>query len=372
MTNAGSGHKMGAEAVQKSFENLYGDKYDVKTVDLFKILDIDPFNTSDISYAFVTGNRALETFNNLLFKLLNTYIGYQIYYSYIKSRLLEEGKKWLQEEKPDVIICNHPVVASLVNALKTEVGGFKSVQVVLDLVTIFRGWGDESADLIFSPTSEAVNTLVRYGVDVAKIAYPLFPIHPKIKNFRDKETLREELGFTTSKPIVLMTGGGVGTGSLKTAIHKLTNTHKYQVIVCAGKSEYLKDQLERQYKDRKDVKILGYVDNMPDLYNLADVIVAKPSSATVIESEVFEKRVVFTKYIGEQDAGNVDYITRNPKCRYIGSNWDKLEETLDDLLSANFREPAVNFKRESDECDRIVREIVKFVEETLNTKKSNG
>lgn len=364
MTNAGSGHKMGAEAVQKSFEMLYGDKYEVKTVDLFKVFDVDPFNTSDISYAFVAGNRALETLNNLLFRGLNTYLGYQIYYSYVRNRLLNEAKKWLQEEKPDVIICNHPVVASIINALKTEVGGFKSVQIVLDLVTIFRGWGDESADLIFSPTSEAVNTLVRYGVDVAKIVYPLFPVHPKLKNFRKKEELIEEMGFNTSKPVVLMTGGGVGSGSLKNAIHRLTNTHKYQVIVSAGKSEYLKDQLERKYKDRKDVKILGYVDNMPDLYNLADVVVAKPSSATVIESELFEKRVVFTRYIGEQDAGNVDYVLRNPKCRYIGTNWDKLEETLDDLLNANFRDPAVNFKREFDECEKIVKEIVKFIEES--------
>ena len=97
------------------------------------------------------------------------------------------------------------------------------------------------------------------------------------------------------------------------------------------------------------------------MYNISDVIIAKPSAATVMETELFEKKVVWTKYIDKLDAGNLEYALRNPLCRYVGEDWDKIVELLDQLIALNPREPVQGFTRSFDESEKIVKEIDKLV-----------
>ena len=158
-----------------------------------------------------------------------------------------------------------------------------------------------------------------------------------------------------------MTGGGVGTKPLKKALEMLVSQGKYQIILLAGKLDYLKDQLQSQYADSKSVKIFGYIDNIQDYYNACDVVIAKPSSATVMEVDLFQKKGIWTKYIGEQDAGNPSYVQRNPRFRYIAYEWDKLSPTLEELLNSDPRNPVQGPERSFDECEKIAKEIVKVI-----------
>lgn len=362
ITDAGSGHKMAASSMTAAVEELFPNKFEQRTVDLFKVLDVDPFNSSDASYAFMSSNRAFEAFNNFIFRFFNTSIGYDIFRKYVETRLYKEAIEFFEAEKPDLVVCIHPIVGVLIRLVKEKNPEiFKSMQVILDPVTIFRGWADNTADLIISPSNEAVNTLVNYGVDVSKIVYPLFPINPKVKNFRIKEEVTRELGFSNEKPIILMTGGGVGTGPLKKALEMLIENDKYQIILLAGKLDYLREQLQAKYSSNKNIQIFGYIDNIQDYYNACDVVIAKPSSATIMEVDLFKKKGIWTRYIGEQDAGNPTYVQRNPRFRYIGYEWDQLIPNLEDLLNSELRDPVQGPERSFDESQKIAKEINKLL-----------
>jgi len=54
----------------------------------------------------------------------------------------------------------------------------------LGIVTLFRGWVDENADLIISPTGIVTRKMVNMGISSDRIIGPLFPINPKLKNFK--------------------------------------------------------------------------------------------------------------------------------------------------------------------------------------------
>src|SRR5690606_11108162 len=116
---------------------------------------------------------------------------------------------------------------------------------------------------------------------------------------------------------------------------------------------------EYKYLDNKKVKILGYINNMHDYLKIADIVVGKPGPATIIESELFDKKMILTRKIGQQETGNIDYALKNPKFRYIGESWNKLENTIQELLDFNPKQVGELHKREFDECERIVDEIVK-------------
>ncbi len=362
ITDAGSGHKVAAANLTEAIERLNPGKYEQKTMDFFKVIDIEPLNASDASYAFMSRNRAFEAINNIAFRFFNTKVGYSIFEKYITSMLLEEGINVIKDEAPDLVICNHPITATLLNAIKEKHNAFKSVEVVLDLVTIFKGWADCSADLIISPTSEAVSKLVKYGVDVSRIVYPLFPVNYNLSKFRSREEVLKELDFKEELPTILLTAGGVGMKPVEKILRILSQESKYQIIVCAGRLSYFKDKLEKRYAKNKMIRVFGYVDNMQDYYNACDVIVSKPSSATIIEAELFEKLGIWTKNIGEQDAGNIEYVKRNPRFKYLNSNWDDISTVLSDLLSSKIRKPVQEFKRNFNEIDEIVREVLALIE----------
>lgn len=362
MTDAGSAHKVAAAAMAQEFERLFPGRFEVKTIDLFKVADIQPFNTSDASYAFMSGNQTFEAINNIAYRFFNTAFGYDFFYKYTNGLLLAECENIIKEEEPDIVISLHPVVGTVVRAIKEKMKGLKTVQVILDPVTIFRGWADPNADLIISPTGEAVNSLVQYGVEISKIVYPLYPIKPNMGQIAPKDEVMKRLKLNKYRPIILLTGGGVGTKALKNAIKMLADADKYQVIILAGRQETFRQQLENKYGKNPNIKILGYIDNIQDLYNICDVMIAKPSAYTVMEAELFDMKVVWTRYIGHHDSGNVAYVKRNPMSRYIGDDWDSLISSADELLALNPREPAQEFKRSFDECAKIVQEIAKLAD----------
>lgn len=356
-----NGHRSAANALTESFEKLFPETIEIETVDVFTVSrDTQPFYSADSTHLLISQNRAVESFANFFFKVFNTSFGYEIFQWFTTGRLSKTIQSILEEEKPDVVITIHPIVCAALNQMKKE-GNFpqKSVTVITDLVTLFRGWGDTTADLIFAPTTDCVNTLVNFGVDVNKIRYPLFPINPRMKNFQEKENVFASLNLDPKKNTILLTGGGFGIESLKKAISNIERKmNDVQLILIAGKNINFKTYLEDKYKNHKNIRILGYVNNIQDFINVSDIVIGKPGPATILEFELFNKKAILTKKIGEQEIGNIAYAKSNPNFRYIGEDWRMLEETIKELLEKKVEgEP----RRSFDECDKIVQEISKLL-----------
>ncbi len=361
IADIGNGHKSAAEALTSVFNNKYKDDFEVKAIDIFKESEIEPFDSADISYKFLSQNRAYESISNLTWKFTNTGLGFDIYKSYFLGRIFASAEKIIKSENPDLVISAYPLTCSIVQRMKLLGANFKYAVVITDLMTIHRSWADPTANLITCPTSDAVSTLIKYGVNINKIIYPLFPLKPELENYRAKEIVVDELKLKASKPIILITGGALGTKAIKKAIDKLAENKNLQLIVVAGRLDSFKTELENKYKGQKNIKILGFVNNMYDYLNACDILIGKPGATTVMEVQLFDKRAIFTRYIGEHDSGNVKYALRDPKIRYIEDDWDKIQKYVDELLDFNPRETEFIPKRSYDESEKIVEEIVKLI-----------
>lgn len=356
-----NGHRSAANALTESFEKIYPNDVEIETIDVFTVSkDTQPFYSADSTHLLISQNRTVETVANFFFKLFNTSFGYELFQWFITERLCKTILQILEEEKPDVIITIHPIVSAALNKMKNE-GKFniKTVTVITDLITLFRGWGDTSADLSFAPTHEAVNVLVNFGLDIKKIKYPFFPINPKMKEYQPKDIVLSGLDLDPTKTTILLTGGGFGIESLKKAIGNIEKKMSdIQLILIAGKNINFKSYLEDKYKNHKNVRILGYVNNMQDFINASDIVIGKPGPATILEFETFNKKAILTKKIGEQEIGNITYAESNPNFRYIGEDWGMLEETLKELIN---KPTEGTQRRKFDECDTIAKEIYQLL-----------
>lgn len=357
--DVGNGHRSGANALTESFNRLYPE-VEVKTVDVFKLSNLWPYKETDELYKTMSKSKSLETINNTVFKITNTKYLYDVFTNYNVTQLYDTTLQLLKDEQPDLVISVHPIVSMVLERIREDIE-FLSVVVITDLITLYRGWADKNADLVFSPTTEAVNTLTDFGVNVNRIIYPLFPINPKLKNFRKKSEVIEELGFDSKKQIILITAGGAGIKSLADSIDNLSKREDLQLIIITGKVEDYRIKLTEKYRHNKRIKVFGYINNIQDYLNASDIIVGKPGPATILEIELFDKKAVLTRKIGEQEVGNIDYAIRNPKFRYVGDNGRNLELAVTELLAMRTEKQA-NFRRRSfDESNLIVKDIYKLL-----------
>jgi processive 1,2-diacylglycerol beta-glucosyltransferase len=358
--DAGGGHLSAANALTESFAAIYGDEFQVRTIDIFTEAGVKPFKDSAQVYVKVGAHLLAELVYDFFVLVASTGFGYYLYKTYVNAKLYRATKRIVTAYGPDILIANNSVITPLMGKMKLEGAPFIVAGLVTDIVNIFRGWADRNVDCIVSPTHEATVKLRRWGVDRKRILGPLFPINPRLSDFRPRAVVMKELGLREDLKTILVTAGGVGMASLEHAIDDLVTDERLQVIILAGRVEKLCRELEERYRGNARVKVLGFIDNIQDYYNAVDIVVGKPGPATILEVELFRKKAVLTKRVGIQEKGNARYAVRNPNFRSIGGRWHLLKRTVDDLLRHDFT--PYRGRRSFKESETIVREIVELME----------
>ncbi len=334
-SNVAGGHKSAADAIATALKNI-SPQTEVLSVDLIKEINKFPFTNLEKSWEWATKYRAVELIVEGVFKISQLDSVHWVYSHLINWRIAPKAKRILDGMNPDAVVSTHLIVSNTLQGVKSRGAKYKTVSVASDLVDFPRPLADKNADLIFAPTDAAAMRFQKFGVDGRKIAYPYFPIDPKMRSYRPKEQVIRELGLDSRKNTILFTGGGLGTISMLPALKKIAEKKDIQVIVAAGKDTQFKEKLTKMFSGLTNIVILGFVSNFQDYINLADLIIAKPGPATIVEIELFEKKAIFTRHIGIQETGNLYYLGRNPNFRSIGNNIDLLLPTLKELLEKKY------------------------------------
>ena len=125
---------------------------------------------------------------------------------------------------------------------------------------------------------------------------------------------REALGFSTDKPLILLAGGGDGLpeGELYLTALGIAKLDIQVAMVC-GKNRAQLDvaTVIAKLNPRKNIKVYGFVNNMYELMNMADIIVAKGGPATVFEALALRKPLVIIKHLYGQEKGNVNFVVHH-------------------------------------------------------------
>jgi 1,2-diacylglycerol 3-beta-galactosyltransferase len=253
----------------------------------------------------------------------------------------------LEEIRPDVIVSVHPLLTRAVLRMVRNLGlRIPFLTVVTDLIKFHRAWAEPGVDLCSVPTEEARLLMENLGMPPQKMRLLGMPIHPKFCLIpSDPNKMREELGLHPNRFTVLVVGGGDGVGgigeiSLALAHSKLS----IQLIVVTGRNKALYQELSAKRKHFDiPVKILGFVQNMPDLMRISDVIATKAGPGTIMEALSCGLPIILTSAIPGQEEGNVMFVetnrvgemARTPEAvvesvaRYTQMSADELEQVRD-------------------------------------------
>lgn len=229
---------------------------------------------------------------------------YNAIWPYIRRRLTR-----LFEDRPsDLLVSVHQLINVPVARLAEE-RGLPFITVVTDMVTTHAAWYAPRARHVIVPTDEAFRRGVKNGMRPEQMTVVGMPVAERFTHSPgDRSQIRAELGWEYGKPLVLMVGGGEGMGPLEEMAVALDESGlEVGVAVVCGRNQHLKERLE-QRAWRIPAHIYGFVTQMPQFMQAADILVTKAGPGTISEAFIAGlPMILYSKMPGQED-GNVTYV----------------------------------------------------------------
>lgn len=235
----------------------------------------------------------------------------------------------LNEFKPDLILSIHPNFnGSIINILQKYNNQIPFGTLIADLVNIYPLWADPRADFILSPTEEARQICLDYGIPESKIEVTGFPVRER---FHRKSPTKFESKLVLN---FLMMSGGEGVGNMSTIAENLLTHFNCTVNIIAGRNESLKADLEASLKTKYNerVQIFGFVNNIQDLMLEADVAITRGSPNVMFEAVATNLPIVITGALPGQEKDN-PLFAENHNLGVYCKDTNDLHHIIEDLMA---------------------------------------
>jgi processive 1,2-diacylglycerol beta-glucosyltransferase len=356
----GHGHKSITESLCEKFEE--NNEIDVYVVDGFS-LGGNTLLKIGKSYGPIT--RTSESLWELIWEL-----------SAIKASLVNEAIELMIEHKfidllkevePDLILSVHANFnGSIINILEKHNIEIPFITLIADLVSIYSLWADPRADYIISPTQEAKDKSIEYGVSEEKIKVLGFPVRSRFcKNVEDNKE------YSLDMPLqCLIMSGGEGVGNMRKISEILLDNFDCIVKIVAGRNTRLRNRLEQtlaeKYGDR--VEIYGFMENIQDLMLASDIAFTRGSPNVMMEAVACNIPLVITSALPGQEERNPEFAEKY-NIGVMCTDIINMKNIISDLLENNGQRLSEIKKSQRDYANpNVAKNIVDFI---LNIGNNN-
>jgi len=306
----GKGHFSASLATKEALELLYGDRINVIMVDFFQLLSKGFSKTTQKMYD--SSVKFIPSFYRAFFELSDRKWSIKFLNAINYISLQSAMKKLLKEMKPDIIISTFPIWDWAIAQLwKKQHPGAKFVNIITDSISIHKAWLIANCDYRIVPNEDTAKVLMKEGVPADQIKILGFPVSLEFIKEVDRKSLLKKLGLNPRLYTVLLFATmGNNKRNIKIFEEVISKKRDYNVIAVMGRNKSLLPKIEH-LKNQKNVAILEWVNNVPDLMKTSDLIITKAGGATIMECIAAEKPIIITQIIPGQEEGNAILIERH-------------------------------------------------------------
>lgn len=212
----------------------------------------------------------------------------------------------VRDFRPDVLIPVHPLLVRPAVRLASRSPGLKVACIVTDMVRLHSFWLSRLVDLYLVPSAEAATAVFAAGVPPERVVVCGQPIPAGAPRALSPARAKEALGLDAGRPLVVLTGGGAGSGPLAAVSKALTRVldPSVQTVVICGRNETLR----RRLTGRPELtRVLGFVPDMPLWLRATDVLVTKAGPNALAEAMAEGLPTVIVAALPGQETDNVRY-----------------------------------------------------------------
>ena len=192
--------------------------------------------------------------------------------------------------QPDHIICTHFTPASLLGWLYEKGRIPVKPAIVVTDYDCHAMWLNRTYQQYFVLLDETREFLVQLGIDPGRITMSGIPIDPVFMEIKSRAAVCRKLGLADDIFTILISAGGYGVGPVEALLTELLKiTRPVQLVVIAGRSEELKQQIDqmaaRQSRNSSARVIpVGFTSLMDEYMTAADLLLGKPGGLTTSEA----------------------------------------------------------------------------------------
>ena len=224
-----------------------------------------------------------------------------------RSNFLE----YIDEFKPDFIVCTYPTVSSILAQLRMENLLQIPIVTIITDYTVHSHWVHPGVDCYIVSCEEVKESLLSWGIKAHSIRVTGIPVSLSFEADLDRGSILAKLGLKHDLPTFLMMGGSYGVlKSAKRICKKLADSLvPVQVIVVCGKNEKLFRSLETVISQaRNPIVRLEYVHNVEELMSVSHLIITKAGGLTVSEALRKHLPLLIYKPIPGQEEENAHFV----------------------------------------------------------------
>lgn len=308
----GTGHKAIAGYIKKYFEE--NGNYDCLSLDLinYTIPILGSFSKK-VSETLMTKFPGIWTLIYFIFdNKLSSYVSGKINIKLLDNKKL---RKEITTFNPDITIATHFFGSDIINYYNKK--GYINSKLIT-VVTDYKShdfWLNniKNTDAIIVSSFEERLNLIKKGYKNKQIHTSGIPICMDTLKTENKSILLKKYKCDNNKLNILFFVGG-GNGALINLIYfkeMLKNNYDINILFVAGRNKEAERQAKKYVKKykKKNIKVLGFVKTINELYKISDIVITKPGGAQVTECILFNKPMILIKSNGGQEIYNRRYLT---------------------------------------------------------------
>ncbi|UAL50721.1 MULTISPECIES: diglucosyl diacylglycerol synthase [Metabacillus] len=259
----------------------------------------------------------------------------KIYNKKLLTLYFKLGNKRLHEliekEQPDIIINTFPII--VVPEYRRRTGNIIPTFNVLTDFCLHKIWVHKNIDKYYVASKRVKEKVMSLGIHPASVKVTGIPIRSQFEENLNEEAIYKKYNLDPSKKTLLVMAGAHGVlKNVKELCESFLEEQNLQTVVVCGNNTALKESLESiTGKNKENLKLLGYVERVDELFRIASCMVTKPGGITLSEAAAVGVPVILYKPVPGQEKENALFFQENEAALVVNRS-EEVYEAVSNLL----------------------------------------
>jgi 1,2-diacylglycerol 3-beta-galactosyltransferase len=322
IADTGGGHRAAATAVERQIaETSPGE---------FEITILDPFSASPKRVIAGTAGfygpitRHARWLWGGLYHATNNRPAVQVLERTVLRSVTHTVIDAIRRLDPDCVVSFHPLLNHVgVAAVREHVRRPPVITVITDLVDIHAAWLCPDVDAVVVPSPGGFERCRRAGIQASRCHDFGLAVDRRFTDLPSDSgglaALRRRLGLRPNRFIALVCGGADGSGGIVRNARAIAAAGiDLDLVVICGRNERARSALRGlRSASGREVRVLGYVTDMPEWMRASDVVVSKAGPGTIAEALCCGLPLLLVWYLPGQERGNVEWVVDIGAGRFV-------------------------------------------------------
>lgn len=322
IADTGGGHRAAATAVERQMAETAPGEFEITILDPFSVARQRVIAGTAGLYGPIT--RYARWLWGGLYHATNSRPAVRVLENTVLRSVTGAVADAIERLDPDCVVSFHPLLNHItVRAVRGHTRSIPVITVITDLVDIHASWASPDVDAVVVPSPGGFERCRRAGIPASRCHDFGLAVDRRFTDLpsdpAERAALRRRLGVRPESFAVLVCSGADGSGGIVGNARAIAAMDvDIDLVVICGRNERARSALSAlRTRAGREVRVLGYVTDMPDWMRASDVVVTKAGPGTIAEALCCGLPLLLVWYLPGQERGNVEWVVDIGAGRFV-------------------------------------------------------